>query len=240
MYETATALLMSVQMLLPIFQILFLFLVIHHNTGKAHIKCQHLQVASQKLSVDSPDIFIQLPVFMKRKQNVFSLSSPARNSVRPWHKKKTIFGTICYSPPAPSPSDCWKLWTVSRTFLRTAKWGGASAPVLGQWRTEQPYHTYPRLANGEPLPGSHDMPFCALPLLSTLNPGECGHHWRPDTGGIGRPLSSSELTRRYLKQTLSPSDESWPSCPWEWPCIGGGRDFFPPSPNHRRGAGARQ
>lgn len=83
MYETATALLMSVQMLLPIFQILFLFLVIHHNTGKAHIKCQHLQVASQKLSVDSPDIFIQLPVFMKRKQNVFSLSSPARNSVRP-------------------------------------------------------------------------------------------------------------------------------------------------------------
>lgn len=123
-------------------------------------------------------------------------------------KKKTIFGTICYSPPAPSPSDCWKLWTVSRTFLRTAKWGGASAPVLGQWRTEQPYHTYPRLANGEPLPGSHDMPFCALPLLSTLNPGECGHHWRPDTGGIGRPLSSSELTRRYLKQTLSPSDEA--------------------------------
>ena len=96
----------------------------------------------------------------------------------------------------------------------TAKWGGASAPVLGQWRTEKPYHTYPRLANGAPSP-AHMTPLCALPLLSALDPGECGHHWRPDTGGIGRPLSSAEFNQALSFVNFIAIRWSWPSCRWE-------------------------
>lgn len=65
-----------------------------------------------------------------------------------------ILRTICYlcAPPHPlclptPPAENYEHWA-ALTFLRTAKRGGASALVLGQWRTHSPYHTYPWLANG--------------------------------------------------------------------------------------------
>lgn len=153
MYETATALLMSVQMLLPIFQFLLLllfFLVIHHNTGKAHIKCQHLQVASQKLSVDSPDIFIQLPVFMKRKQNVFFLVAlRVILCVHDKKKKNDLWNNLLLSP-RPLPFRLLKIMNSEphilahsqvRRRLRSRPGPMAHRAALsylspaGQWRT---------------------------------------------------------------------------------------------------------
>lgn len=138
------------------------------------------------------------------------------------------------TPPTPPPAaENYEQWA-ALTFLRTAKWGGASAPVLGQWRTEQRNI----LANGAPLPGSHDAFLCAPSPLSAQS-----RRVQASLKTWHRRNRSSTVLGR-INQVLSYANciavrWSWPSCRWEWPCVAGGTDFFP-SPNDRRGAGARQ
>lgn len=125
-----------------------------------------------------------------------SISTPRQpKNKRTTQKKNTTSrcSSFLLMPPSATntPTPPWKLWTLRRTHIlaHTGCWGGASASFLGQWRTEEPYHTSPRLANGARLPGSHDASLRAPSSSQRALPGEGSHHWRPDTGGIGRPLS---------------------------------------------------
>lgn len=152
---------------------------LHHGRSRVasfRFTCPHLQVDfhSESSPVDSPaDIFIHssfLFLFFPERgnRNAFYPRCPPRNSVRRWQKKtkktEDLWNNLLLSAP-----PLWLLKIMNsepHSHSCTAKWGGASAPVLGQWRTEKPYHTYPRLANGAPLPGSHDASLCALSPLS--------------------------------------------------------------------------
>lgn len=61
-----------------------------------------------------------------------------RNSVRPWQRTEDFWNNLLLNTPQNSPlpfAENYEQWA-ALTFLRTAKWGGASAAVLGQWRTE--------------------------------------------------------------------------------------------------------
>lgn len=128
-------------------------------------------------------------------------------------KKQKISGTICYLMPtstAPPPLLLWLLKIMnSESRSHSCAQPSEEAPPLPSWANGA-QSSLIILTPGWPMARfslAHMTPFCALSLLSALNPGECRHHWRPDTGGIGRPLTSAELTRCYLMQTLSPSDE---------------------------------
>lgn len=139
-------------------------------------------------------------------------------------KKQKIFGTICYLMPPSPPRLLWNYeqW-VALTFLRTAKWGGASAPVLGQWRTEQPCHTYTRLANDALLFGSHDAFLCAP------SPHSAQSRRVQASLKIWHRQSRTSTVSGRISQVLSYANFiavrcSCPTCRWE--CFAGGTDFF--------------
>lgn len=146
-------------------------------------------------------------------------------------EKQKIFRTICYLLPPPHNTPLLAAENYEQcaalTFLRTAKWGGASAPVLGQWRTEQHYHTDPRLANDARLSGSHDAFLCAPSPLSAqsrrVQASLKTWHRRNRTstvfGRINNVLSSV--------QTFIAVNMKLAVCRWECRCFAGGTDFFP-------------
>ena len=183
-------------------------------------------------------------------RNAFSPRCPPRNSCASMTKNQKIFGTICYfqhPPPPPNPdppSGCWKLWTVSRTHILAQP--SEEAPPLPSWANGA-QRSLIILIPGWPMARrspAHMTPLCALPLLSALDPGECEHHWRPDTGGIGRPPSSAELNQALSYANFIAIRRSWPSPRWERRRSAGEEPIFfflfVPSLNGRRDAGARQ
>lgn len=204
-------------MLLPFF--LCVIFALHHNASHfapCRLKRPHIQVDCCS-KVDSPDNFTDssfLFLYRERKQNVcLSPLSPPRNSVRPWQRTEDLWNNLLLTTPPPArPPLSLSLLKImnSEPHSHSCAQPSEEAPPLLSWANGA-QSSLIILIPGWPiahLSPAHMTPFCALPLLSALNPGECRHHWRPDTGAIGRPLSSAEFTRRYLMQTLSPSDEA--------------------------------
>lgn len=154
-----------------------------------------------------------------------------------------ILRTICYlcaPPPSLSSNPSrWKLWTLSRTHILAhgqARRRLRSRP--GPMAHALPLSYLSLAGQWAPRTQAHMTPFCALPVLSALNPSECRHHWRPDTGGIGRSPSSAGLTRCCVMQTSLPSDDAVTSRRREWP-LALSEEHTWPSPK-RRVTGARQ
>lgn len=210
------------------------------HTWSQWITC-HLKATVFFSSILSFGLPTQKLLFIDRKRN--ALRCPLCNSVRRGQKTEDLWNNLLLNVPINPPSGCKKkkIWTVNCTHIL------AHSQVRRRLRC-RPGPMAHRAAWSCFSPGwpmahrslAHMTPLCVLPLLSesALNPGECRHHWRPDTGGIGRPLSSAELTGRYRTQTFSPSAR-WPCWRCERRRSAGWAEFFP-SPTDRGGAGARQ
>lgn len=191
-------------------------------------------------------------LFLREEAECVSFPSALRVTLCAHDKEQKIFGTICYLLPPhhhhhthtnqhPHPSPLLKIMN-SEPHSHSCAQPSEEAPPLPSWANSAQSSLIiliPDWPIARFFP-AHMTPFCALTLLSTLNPGECRHHWRPDTGAIGRPLTSAESTGRYLIQTLSPSDEADRSVDENDPASPEERTFSAPSPNDRRGVGARQ
>lgn len=167
------------------------------------------------------------------------LLAALRVSVSRWERKKNVFWTICYlMAPSDPPSLCpenYEQWA-ALTFLRTAKGGGASAPVLSQWQRRAARSYLTRPTNGARLPGSHDAFLCVPSPLSAQSRRaraslKTWHRWNRTSSVHGR----SDQVLSY--ENLMPSEEAEPSSPWGWPCLAGETRLFPPAkpPERRRG-----
>lgn len=94
-------------------------------------------------------------------------------------KEQKIFGTICYLPPPPPPPPLSLLKIMnSEPHSHSCAQPSEEAPPLPSWANGA-QSSLIILIPGWPiahLSPAHMTPFCALPLLSALNPGECRHH----------------------------------------------------------------
>lgn len=183
--------------------------------------------AAQKLTCKLTRHLSSIPLTQRGNGKCVFLPPPMIKSIKSWEQ------FVTYAPPSPPlqpPLPATLLLKIMNTEPHSHSCAQPSeeAPPLASWANGA-RSSLIILVPGWPMAHlslTHMTSFCALPVLSALNPGECRHHWRPDAGGIGRPPSSAQLTRCYLEQTLLPSDEADPSRRRQWPRFDGATDFF--------------
>lgn len=192
-------------------------------------------------NVDPPDISIHSS-WLKR-QNACIPPNAALCVTRRCHTKKRRSLEQFVTPP--HHLGLLKLCTVSRTHILAHGQVRRRPPSHSRpMASRQPHYPPARLANSAPLHRSRDA-FLLRSLSSQLSiPASAEHHWRLDTGGVGRPpalattnegvLLNANVSCRPVKRRI-PSSAIGPLPPE-------GQTFFfsPPRPNDRRAADPRQ